>query len=143
MLSLADLGALLLTLSAVFAWLNHRYVKLPHTIGLLVIGLLASLVLILFELAVPEEELYEALTSALRQIDFNATLMEGMLAFLLFAGALHVDLDELRGRAWPVGADGLARRGAVDRRDRCRHLARIRSRWAGLCRWPGRWCSAR
>jgi CPA1 family monovalent cation:H+ antiporter len=59
-------------------------------------------VLILFELAVPEEELYEVLTAALRQIDFNATLMEGMLAFLLFAGALHVDYDELRGRAWPV-----------------------------------------
>lgn len=102
MLSLPDLGALLLGLSAVFAWINHRYVGLPHTIGLLVIGLLASLVLILFELAVPEEELYEVLTAALRQIDFNATLMEGMLAFLLFAGALHVDFDELRGRAWPV-----------------------------------------
>lgn len=102
MLSLPDLVALLLGLSAAFAWLNHRYVGLPHTIGLLVMGLLASIVLILFELAVPEEELYEALTAAIRQIDFNATLMEGMLAFLLFAGALHVDLDELRGRAWPV-----------------------------------------
>ena len=102
MLSLPDLVAMLLGLSAVFAWLNHRYVGLPHTIGLLVMGLLASIVLILFELAVPEEELYEALTAAIRQIDFNATLMEGMLAFLLFAGALHVDLDELRGRAWPV-----------------------------------------
>ena len=102
MLSLPDLVAMLLGLSAVFAWLNHRYVGLPHTIGLLVMGLLASIVLILFELAVPEEELYEALTGAIRQIDFNATLMQGMLAFLLFAGALHVDLDELRGRAWPV-----------------------------------------
>jgi CPA1 family monovalent cation:H+ antiporter len=102
MLSLPDLVAMLLGLSAVFAWVNHRYVGLPHTIGLLVMGLLASIVLILFELAVPEEELYEALTAAIRQIDFNATLMEGMLAFLLFAGALHVDLDELRGRAWPV-----------------------------------------
>lgn len=102
MLSLPDLVAMLLGLSALFAWVNHRYVGLPHTIGLLVMGLLASIVLILFELAVPEEELYEALTAAIRQIDFNATLMEGMLAFLLFAGALHVDLDELRGRAWPV-----------------------------------------
>lgn len=102
MLSLPDLVAMLLGLSAVFAWVNLRYVGLPHTIGLLVMGLLASIVLILFELVVPEEELYEALTSAIRQIDFNATLMQGMLAFLLFAGALHVDLDELRGRAWPV-----------------------------------------
>lgn len=102
MLSLPDLGALLLGLSAVFAWLNHRYVGLPHTIGLLVIGLLVSIALILFDLVVPEEELYEILGAALRQIDFNATLMEGMLAFLLFAGALHVDLKELRGRAWPV-----------------------------------------
>ena len=102
MLSLFDLTALLLTLSAVFGWVNHRYVRLPHTIGLLAMGLLASLLLVLFELAVPEEQLYEALGAALRQIDFTATVMEGMLAFLLFAGALHVDLDELRGRAWPV-----------------------------------------
>ena len=102
MLSLFDLTALLLTLSAVFGWVNHRYVRLPHTIGLLAMGLLASLLLVLFELAVPEEQLYEALGAALRQIDFTATVMEGMLAFLLFAGALHVDLDELGGRAWPV-----------------------------------------
>lgn len=102
MLSLFDLGALLLALSAAFGWVNLRYVRLPHTIGLLVMGLLASLLLVLFELAVPEEQLYEALAAALRQIDFTATVMEGMLAFLLFAGALHVDLDELRGRAWPV-----------------------------------------
>lgn len=102
MLSLFELGALLLTLSAAFAWLNYRYVRLPHTIGLLVIGLASSLVLVLFELAVPEEQLYEALTGALRQIDFTATVMEGMLAFLLFAGALHVDLEELRGRAGSV-----------------------------------------
>ena len=103
MLSLLDLTALLLTLSALFGWLNHRFVRMPHTIGLLSMGLLASLVLVLVELAVPEERLYEAVADALRQIDFTATVMEGMLAFLLFAGALHVDLPELRGRAWAVG----------------------------------------
>ncbi len=102
MLSIFDLTALLLTLSAIFGWINHRYIGLPHTIGLLAMGLVSSLMLVLFELMVPEERVYEALAEALRQIDFTATVMEGMLAFLLFAGALHVDLDELRGRAWPV-----------------------------------------
>ena len=45
MISIFDLAALLLTLSALFGWLNHRFLRLPHTIGLLVMGLLASLAL--------------------------------------------------------------------------------------------------
>ena len=75
MLLLLDLTALLLAVSAAFGWINHRYVRLPHTIGLLAIGLIASLLLVMFELAVPEEQLYEAVAGALRQIGFTATVM--------------------------------------------------------------------
>jgi CPA1 family monovalent cation:H+ antiporter len=98
-----DLIAVLLVLTAVFGWLNHVVIRLPHTIGLLVMALGASLVLIGIEVALPDVALYESLTAMLRRIDFRETFLNGMLAFLLFAGALHVDLAILRERAWTVG----------------------------------------
>lgn len=104
MLSAFDLIAMLLVLTAAFGWINHRLIQLPHTIGLLVMGLAASLVLIGIELAFPDVALYEDLTRIIRMIDFQDALLNGMLAFLLFAGALHVDLVILRRRAWAVGS---------------------------------------
>ena len=104
MLSAFDLVAVLLVLTAAFGWINHRIVRLPHTIGLLVMGLGASLVLIGVELAFPPVLLYEDLAGIIRQIDFQATVLNGMLAFLLFAGALHVNLAVLRERSWAVAS---------------------------------------
>ncbi|WP_262273501.1 cation:proton antiporter [Microvirga yunnanensis] len=103
MLSAFDLIAVLLVLTAVFGWLNHVAIRLPHSIGLLIMALGASLILIGIEAALPNVALYESLTAMLRQIDFRETVLNGMLAFLLFAGALHVDLGILRKRAWSVG----------------------------------------
>lgn len=102
MLSIFDLAALLLTLSALFGWLNRRFVRLPHSIGLLILGLLASLLLVLLDLLFPAQHLYEELTRALQQIDFTQVVMNGMLAFLLFAGALNLNLEAMRERAWPI-----------------------------------------
>jgi len=104
MLTAFDLIAILLVLTATFAWINHRFIGLPHSIGLLVMGLGASLVLIGVELAIPHVLLYEDLTGIVRQIDFQATVLNGILAFLLFAGALHVDLARLSDRGWAVGS---------------------------------------
>ena len=98
-----DLIALLLVLTALFAWINHVLIRLPHTIGLLVMGLAASLALIGLEVALPQVSLYESLTGLLLRLDFRAAVLNGMLAFLLFAGALHVNLSTLRSRAWAVG----------------------------------------
>jgi CPA1 family monovalent cation:H+ antiporter len=103
MLSVFDLIAILLVFTAGFGWINHTVIRLPHTIGLLVMGLGASLALIAVELSLSHVALYESLTAVLRQIDFKETVLNGMLAFLLFAGALHVDLSVLRRRAWTVG----------------------------------------
>jgi CPA1 family monovalent cation:H+ antiporter len=103
MLSVFDLISVLLVLTATFGWINQRIVRLPHTIGLLVVGLGASLLLIAVELAFPNVPLYEELTAIIRQIDFQETVLNGMLAFLLFAGALHVNLSALRDRAAAVG----------------------------------------
>lgn len=103
MLSAFDLVAVLLVLTAVFGWLNHVVIGLPHAIGLLVMGLVSSLILIGVEIALPDVSLYEDLRRLLRQIDFQEAVLNGMLAFLLFAGALHVNLAVLKSRAWAVG----------------------------------------
>jgi CPA1 family monovalent cation:H+ antiporter len=102
MLSIFDLAAILVTLTALFAWFNQRFVKLPRNIGLLLMGLLASLILVGVDLAIPHTELYASVIRAIQQIDFYAAVMNGMLGFLLFAGALHVDLSKLKDRAISV-----------------------------------------
>ncbi len=104
MLSLFEIAALLLVLSAGLSWVNRAYLKLPHTIGLLVMALVTSFILMALEAAVPTLGLTDAVQSALGQIDFNETLMKGMLGFLLFAGALHVDLGKLRDAKWAIGS---------------------------------------
>lgn len=102
MLSIFELATLLLALSAAFGWLNVRWLALPHTIGLLVMGLGSSLILLLIQQVVPGVDITTSLQSAIGQIDFYGTIMNGLLAFLLFAGALHVDFDALRNEKWPI-----------------------------------------
>ena len=101
-MSIFDLCAILLTLSAVFGWLNRKFVLLPHAIGLLVMGVVASLVLVALDALLPDHRASATLGKVLGQIDFSAVVMDGMLAFLIFAGALHVDVGKLRSHAVPV-----------------------------------------
>ena len=103
MLSIFQIAAALLTLTAVFAWVNHRLLQLPSNVGLLLMGLAASLVLIGFELLLPNVAIFEDLHSFVETLNFSSALLNGMLAFLLFAGALQIDLSVLRDRAWTVG----------------------------------------
>ena len=103
LLSIFDLVAMLLTVSALFAFINAKLLRLPTTIGVMIMGLAASLVLIGIELLTAQTELSRALSDAVRQIDFSEALMHGMLAFMLFAGALHVDWAKLKKRAAVVG----------------------------------------
>ena len=104
MLSVFEIAALLLVLSAGLSWINRAYLKLPHTIGLLVMALFASFILMAMEAFFPSIGLTDTMQSALGQIDFNETLMKGMLGFLLFAGALHVDLTKLKDAKWAIGS---------------------------------------
>ena len=103
MLSLVQIVSILLTITAVFAWTNYKVFKLPNTIGLMIMGLLASLVLVGLEFTFPQVPLFHQLTAIVRNINFSQALLDGMLAFLLFAGALHVDFSKLRSRSWAVG----------------------------------------
>ena len=110
-MSLFDVSALLLTLSALFGWINRRFLHLPRSIGLLLMGLAASLLLIGAGNLFPDLPFYRDLTKTLQQINFTDVVMNGMLAFLLFAGALNVDVPALRDRAVPIV--GLAFVGTV------------------------------
>jgi CPA1 family monovalent cation:H+ antiporter len=102
-MSILDVAAVLITLSAVFSYLNYRYVRLPSAIGLMLIALCLSLALLgLGKLGLGNIE--QAAESFIRSIDFNQTLMHGMLSFLLFAGALHVNLRDLAAQKWIVGS---------------------------------------
>ena len=90
-----ELIALLLVATSVFGLLNHHLFKLPHTIGLVVSSLCASGVILLVHSLIPEWGLAEGARGILSQIDFSKTLLLGLLSFLLFAGALHVNLSTL------------------------------------------------
>ncbi len=93
--------AILITLAAIFSYVNYRYIKLPTTIGIMLISLIISAVLIIAG-KLGFESLFLHAESILRGIDFHETLMNGMLSFLLFAGALHVDLNDLAKQKWLV-----------------------------------------
>ena len=83
----------------VAAWINHRFLGLPTTIGVMVLALLASLVVVTLAPAGLREEA----RAALERIDFSHALLDVLLAFLLFAGALHVKVDQLYERKWVIG----------------------------------------
>ena len=97
-MSIFEIGGFLIGLSALFGYINHRFLRLPHTIGLVMMALAASLVLVLVELFSPETAVTGVVTGILEQIDFHETVMNGMLSFLLFAGALHVDFSVFRSK---------------------------------------------
>jgi CPA1 family monovalent cation:H+ antiporter len=101
--SFFNLAAIVLTLAAVFGYVNHRTLRLPTTIGLVVIALLTSFAVIAIDAGLPNLGLEAALRATLIEIDFHEALMEGMLSFLLFAGALHVNLADLLERKWAIG----------------------------------------
>lgn len=92
--------AILITATALFSYVNARYLKLPPSIGALVAALAASILLIV--LGSVGLGVRDWANSLLATVDFDVLLMEGMLSFLLFAGALHVDLGALLDRKWSI-----------------------------------------
>ena len=91
-----DVAAFCLVITAMLAYLNHRFVGLPTAIGVMVTALACSLGITSLPLRLEEE--------LLLSINFSEVLMQGMLSLLLFAGALHVDLSELKAYRLQIGA---------------------------------------
>ena len=100
-MEMLDLAALLLTLAAIFSYINFRFLKLPTTIGIMLIAMLISISLVVLGHC-GFESIQNKATVVLEGIDFNKALMHGMLSFLLFSGALHVNLEDLDQHKWII-----------------------------------------
>ncbi len=97
-----DTAAILIVLAALFAYANHRFLRLPSTIGLLLSGLAASIGVLVLDGVFPGLGLGRSVRETISSIHFHETLMHGMLGFLLFAGALHVNLGDLLENRGPI-----------------------------------------
>jgi len=93
-----EIFAIIISLTALFGWINERFIKLPTAIGLMVVSLLMSLGLIFFA----TDGMQVWVKDLLVGLDFNDLVMNGMLSVLLFAGALHVNLNDLSKQGWPI-----------------------------------------
>lgn len=91
--------SVLVVATAFFSWFNRRFLALPSNVALLIMGVTAAFALLGIEFLFPSETIPRRLKWALGEIDFYETVMNGMLAFLLFAGAVTVDWGKLRSRA--------------------------------------------
>lgn len=90
-----DTAAVLLAIAAVCGLLNHRFLRLPSTSGTLAVALVSSLLVVAMDMLLPSWSLQVRVQAFLADIDFDQALMRGFLSFLLFAGALHVNLEGL------------------------------------------------
>ena len=99
-MSLFEISSIVIALSALFGYINVRLLKLPNTIGLMIIAILFTAVLFVSSMfsSVP----IESAKTLIQSIKFEEVLMDVMLGFLLFAGAMHTNFDQLRVQRWPV-----------------------------------------
>ena len=95
-----DIIAVLISLAAIFGYLNYRYIKLPTTIGLMLLGLVFSFAIIITGQFKPE--LSEYAKSFVENVELDETLLGIMLSYLLFAGALHVKIQDLSQQRWII-----------------------------------------
>ena len=98
-MSILQITSLLIVLAGVFGAINYLFLKLPSSIGILIVALFASFGVLGVDYFFPALHMADGMRSVVNSIDFSDALLEGMLGLLLFAGALHVKLSDLR-REW-------------------------------------------
>ncbi|HYM17951.1 MAG TPA: sodium:proton antiporter [Micropepsaceae bacterium] len=99
-----ELVAVLMALVALAGWLNVNLLRLPHGVAMLIAGIAGAIILFVVEIAFPSFTAISEITGIINGIDFTSTVTGYMLAFLLFAGAMQVDLKEMRRRWLSVSA---------------------------------------
>lgn len=97
-----DAAAILIVLAAGLSYINHRFLKLPSSIGLTIMGAVASLIVVALDRLLPGSTISGEVVDFIAGIDFHTALMDGMLSFLLFAGALHVNWADMRRGRGPI-----------------------------------------
>ncbi|WP_421703844.1 cation:proton antiporter [Aliiroseovarius sp.] len=100
-MSFLQIASLLIVLAGAFGAINYLFLKLPSAIGILVVSLAASMVILGVDLVAPGLGIADVVRQEVTAIDFSDALLEGMLGLLLFAGALHVKISDLR-EQWRV-----------------------------------------
>lgn len=101
-MTILQVASLLIALAGVFGAINYLFLKLPSSIGILVVALMASLGVMGLDAVFPALNTADTVQKIVRDIEFSDALLEGMLGLLLFAGALHVKISDLRKQAWVV-----------------------------------------
>ncbi|HAM60634.1 MAG TPA: sodium:proton antiporter [Psychrobacter sp.] len=101
-LSILEISAIFLSITALLSYVNHRFIGLPTTIGVMVISIVLSIFAIFLGF-LGFDQLIDYEISLLEQLDFTEVLLDGMLSMLLFAGALHVNISDLRRYKLPIG----------------------------------------
>lgn len=99
-MSLSVVVAVLIILSAVFLYVNERFIKLPGTIGVVILSILVSVLILVF--GKTNSGISATIINLAKSINFSNILLNGLLGFLLFAGALHFDYQQLKDLRWPV-----------------------------------------
>ncbi|WAC39281.1 cation:proton antiporter [Pedobacter sp. SL55] len=92
--------SVLIVLASFFSYLNLRYLKLPSTIGIMIIAMLSSIILVVTGRFFPDT--FSHFSNLLKDVDFTEVLMGAMLNFLLFAGAIHINLKDLKEQRGPI-----------------------------------------
>ena len=100
-MNILQVASLLIVLAGVFGTINYFILKLPSSIGILVVALFASLAVLGIDAMWPASTVAEDIRGFVQDIDFSDALLEGMLGLLLFAGALHVKVSDLRAQ-WGI-----------------------------------------
>ena len=101
-LTILEISAIFLSITALLTYVNHRFIGLPTTIGVMVISILLSVGAIFLGF-LGFDQLIDYEVSLLRQLDFTEVLLDGMLSMLLFAAALHVNIGDLKRYKLPIG----------------------------------------
>ena len=102
-MTLLQIASLLIVLAGAFGAINYLFLKLPSSIGILIVAFLASLGVMGVDYLLPDWGMADAVRSQVEELEFSNALLEGMLGLLLFAGALHVKMSDLK-REWVLVA---------------------------------------
>lgn len=102
-LNMFEMAALILSVTAAACWFNANLFKMPVAVGLMLVGLLVTLLAKFADMVAPGLGVGVGFGSMLMQIDFPALVLNFMLAYLLFAGAMNVNLGALARRGWAAG----------------------------------------
>ena len=100
-MSTYTIASIILTMAVVIAYLNYRFVKIPSTIAIMIGALLISFIILIID-HTTSANIAPSFVIMLKKTDFHDLLLNGMLSFLLFAGAMHIDFSLLKSQKWEI-----------------------------------------